>query len=237
MHEHRSPPRARRNSLLVEELGEETLLYDQNSHTAHCLSPIAACVWRHCNGEHDVTELAEFAGVSESLVADALRELHEKDLLVAEPVLTQSSASGIPRREAIVRAARYGVAATAAPLIVSATAAIPAMASSGGFVGFAFSPSELKWASKEATSKKLEIKLLPGSDPVTLLSQKTTDETDFETKDPNGCFGKSLASPCSIEIRRKTTTVTGLKFWEFSYEDETSKVTFNEPKAVDLEGK
>lgn len=106
----------------------------------------------------------------------------------------------------------------------------------GGFVGFAYSPSELKWASKEATSKKLEIKVLPGSDPVKLLSQKTTDATDFEAKDPNGCFGKTFTAPCSVEIRRKTTTVTGLKFWEFSYEDEASHLTFNQTKAVDLEG-
>jgi hypothetical protein len=106
----------------------------------------------------------------------------------------------------------------------------------GGFIGFAYSPSELKWASKEATAKKLEIKLLPGSDPIKLLTQKTTDPTDFETKDPNGCFGKSLTAPCSTEIKRKTTTVTGLKFWEFEFEDEADHHTFNEPKSVDLEG-
>lgn len=103
-------------------------------------------------------------------------------------------------------------------------------------MGFAYSPSELKWGSKDTSSKKLEIKVVPGSDPVKLLSQKTTDETDFEAKDPNGCFGKTFVSPCSIEIRRKTTTFTGLKFWEFSYENEASKATVNIPKAVDLEG-
>jgi hypothetical protein len=238
MYEHGSLPRARQDDLLLETVGEELLLYDQNSHTAHCLRPIAACVWRHCNGKRDVTELAELAGASEDLVADALQELREKNLLDAEPALVQRTVSGVSRREAIGRIARVGAAAAAGSMIVSATAATPAMASSGGgFVGFAFSPSALTWASKESTSKKLEIKLLPGSDPVKLLSQKTTDETDFETKDPNGCFGKSLVSPCSVEIRRKTTTVTGLKFWEFSYEDEASKVTFNEPNAVDLEGK
>jgi hypothetical protein len=91
------------------------------------LSPIAACVWRHCDGEHDATELAELAGASESLVADALREKH---LLDAEPDLMQSTIPGVSRREAISRAARYGAAAAAGSLIVSATAATPAMASS-----------------------------------------------------------------------------------------------------------
>lgn len=131
MHQDGSLPRARRDGLLEETLGEELLLYDQSSHTAHCLSPIAACVWRHCDGERDVTELAELAGASKNLVADALHELREKDLLAAEPQLPQSTVPGVSRREAIVRVARYGAAAAGASLIFSATAATPAMASSG----------------------------------------------------------------------------------------------------------
>jgi hypothetical protein len=131
MQEHGSPPRARQDGLLEETVGEELLLYDQNSHTAHCLSPIAACVWRHCDGEHDVTELAVLAGVSESLVADALHELRKKDLLDAEPSLMQDIVPGESRREAIGRVARYGAAAAAGSMIVSATAATPATASSG----------------------------------------------------------------------------------------------------------
>jgi hypothetical protein len=131
MYEHGSLPRARKDGLLEETVGEELLLYDQDSHTAHCLSPIAARVWRHCDGEHDLTGLAQLVGASEDLVADALHELREKDLLAAEPQLTQSAIPGESRREAIVRAARYGAAAIAGSMIVSATAATPAMASSG----------------------------------------------------------------------------------------------------------
>jgi hypothetical protein len=124
-------PQARQDGLLEEMVGEELLLYDQDSHTAHCLSPIAACVWRHCDGEHDLTGLAELAGASERLVADALDELRDKDLLDAEPKLMQSTIPGESRREAIVRVGRYGAAAAAGSMIVSATAATPAMASSG----------------------------------------------------------------------------------------------------------
>lgn len=131
MREHGPLPRARKDGLLEETVGEELLLYDRDSHTAHCLSPIAACVWRHCDGEYDVTKLAELAGVSERLVADALHELREKDLLAAEPELMQSTIPGESRREAIGRVARYGAAAAAGSMIVSATAATPAMASSG----------------------------------------------------------------------------------------------------------
>lgn len=130
MHEHGSLPRARQDDLLAETVGDELLLYDRNSHVAHCLSPIAACVWRHCDGEHNLTELAELAGVAEDLIASALDELHQKDLLDAEPPFTHDADAGISRREVIVRGARYGAAAAAVPLIISATAATPAMAAS-----------------------------------------------------------------------------------------------------------
>lgn len=130
MHQDGSLPRARRDGLLEETVGEELLLYDQESHTAHCLSPLAASVWRYCDGEHDLTGLAQLVGASKDSVADALHELREKDLLHAEPALTQSTISDVSRREAIVRAARYGAAAAAGSMIVSATAATPAMASS-----------------------------------------------------------------------------------------------------------
>lgn len=131
MYAHGPLPRARQDGLLEERLGDELLLYDRGSHTAHCLSPIAACVWLHCDGERDIAELARLAGASESLVADALHELRDKDLLDAEPQPVQSTIPGESRREAIVRVARYGTAAAAGSMIVSATAATPAMASSG----------------------------------------------------------------------------------------------------------
>jgi hypothetical protein len=130
MHEHGSLPQARQDGLIEEAVGEELLLYDQDSHTAHCLSSIAACVWRHCDGEHDLAELAVLAGVSEDLVASTLYELCEKDLLDAEPELTENTVPGESRREAIARVARYGAAATAGSMVVSATAATPAMAES-----------------------------------------------------------------------------------------------------------
>ncbi len=131
MHQDGSLPRARRDGLLEETVGEELLLYDQESHTAHCLSSVAACVWRHCDGEHDMTGLANLLGASDELIAGALHELREKDLLDPEPQLMQSTAPGVSRRDMIGRAARYGAAAAAGSLIVSATAATPAMASSG----------------------------------------------------------------------------------------------------------
>lgn len=160
MHQDGSLPRARRDGLLEETLGEELLLYDQNSHTAHCLSPIAACVWRHCDGEHDLTGLAEFAGASANLVADALHELREKELLDAEPQIMQSTIPGVSRREAIVRVARYGAAAAATSLIVSATAATPAMASSGRTLSVCGSYRVIMLRMQE---QRMYVRIIPGA--------------------------------------------------------------------------
>jgi len=76
-----------------------------------------------------MAELAVLAGVSEELVASVLYELREKDLFATEPELMQGMGPGESRREVIVRVARYGAAAAAGSMIVSATAATPAMAS------------------------------------------------------------------------------------------------------------
>lgn len=152
MHEHGLPPRARQDGLLEETVGKELLLYDQESHTAHCLSPIAACVWRHCDGKHDVTKLAELAGVSESLVADALHELRGKNLLAAESELMGNAIPGESRREAIGRVARYGAVAAAGSMIVSATAATPAMASSEEGFEFGEILAKGKWKCTPKTS-------------------------------------------------------------------------------------
>src|SRR5579862_2992602 len=99
MHEYGPLPRACRDGLLEETVGEELLLYDRDRHTAHCLSPVAACLWRHCDGEHDLAELAVLAEVGESVVAEALQELRGKELLDAESALTYSNIRGESRRE------------------------------------------------------------------------------------------------------------------------------------------
>ena len=45
-----SNPCARSEDLIVEELGEELLVYDMKADRGHCLSPVAARVWRRCDG-------------------------------------------------------------------------------------------------------------------------------------------------------------------------------------------
>src|SRR6266446_1771724 len=51
-------PRLREDGLVVQELPEEVLVYDLARHKAHCLSPLAAAIWRACDGRTTVGEIA-----------------------------------------------------------------------------------------------------------------------------------------------------------------------------------
>ena len=96
-----SAPRRRREGLLVEPVGGETLVYDLERHRAHCLNPTAALVWSACDGRRDAAAIAreiarEIPEASVALVQVALVKLERAHLLAAP-------AGAIPRRSALRR--------------------------------------------------------------------------------------------------------------------------------------
>jgi hypothetical protein len=117
-------PLARSTDLIIEELGDEVLVYDTKTARGHSLSRDAARVWRHCDGTHPVEGIANQLGLDVDRVKRALVELTACDLLVAQPSL----ADGTTRREATIRLAKVGAGVAAAPLIVSVLAPSAAMA-------------------------------------------------------------------------------------------------------------
>jgi len=80
-------PLARSRGLVVQQSKNETLVYDQLSHDAHCLSEIAGQIWKLCDGRRDAAELAKSAEqslrqpVGPELVQLALHELGQVGLL------------------------------------------------------------------------------------------------------------------------------------------------------------
>lgn len=46
-------------SLLVQELPDETVVYDKQQHKAHYLNTATALVWKHCDGKTRVGEVAQ----------------------------------------------------------------------------------------------------------------------------------------------------------------------------------
>ena len=109
-------PLARSDELVIEELGDELLVYDLASNRAHSLSAPAARVWRACDGTTPASKVALQLGLEHAEVAHALDELSTCELLAP------SVENGLSRRELSVRVVKGAAAAAAAPLIFSITA-------------------------------------------------------------------------------------------------------------------
>jgi Coenzyme PQQ synthesis protein D (PqqD) len=121
-------PVAREEDLLVEHLADETVIYDTRTKEAHCLSPLSAAVFAHCDGRTTVDQLAALATerldepVDGPRVMDALAQLQERDLLAVPP------RDGLSRRDMLRRTAMAGAAAASIPLITTIVAPTPAAA-------------------------------------------------------------------------------------------------------------
>ena len=117
-------PRARKEDLIIKEVDGEILVYDLANDKAHCLNQTAARIWKNCDGNRTVTELAALlAAETNSTVPDevvwmALDQL-EKFGLLAETPLLPFQMKGMNRRE-LVR--KIGIGALALPLIISISA-------------------------------------------------------------------------------------------------------------------
>jgi len=121
-------PRARRARLIVRRLPEETLVYDLDTSRAHCLGPVAAAVWRHCDGRSSAERIATVvrketgAEVGEAAVMVAVDRLSEAKLLSA-PL----PPAGRSRREWLKQAAMITgltVVSITAPLSVEAATCV-----------------------------------------------------------------------------------------------------------------
>ncbi|MBV9866458.1 MAG: PqqD family protein [Abitibacteriaceae bacterium] len=80
-------PVARREQLLVVPVADETLVQDLANHQAHCLNPLVASVWEHCDGKTAIRDIAQqvtqehLTPVDEKMVWLALHELGKIGLL------------------------------------------------------------------------------------------------------------------------------------------------------------
>lgn len=129
----RITPRARKEGLAVQELEGELLVYDPETHRAHCLNQTARFVWSRCDGRTSVAEISRLLAAelnvqpNEQVVWLALNDL-SRDRLLAEPVRLPRRLAGMTRRELIRRIG--WAAAVSLPLVVSIVAPTAAQAGS-----------------------------------------------------------------------------------------------------------
>lgn len=127
-------PRARTDDLTVDELPDETLVYDLKRHKAHCLNRTAAAVWRHCDGDTTPSQIARRLETeleipkNEQIVRFALDRLDKARLLVEGTELSRASA-GPSRRELVRKLAMVG-GALLLPMVTSITSPVAAQAAS-----------------------------------------------------------------------------------------------------------
>jgi len=127
-------PRARQDELVVEELPDETLVYDLKRHKAHCLNRTSALVWQHCDGRTTVAEVAALLErqlkipADEAVVWMALDRLGRAHLL-SEPVTLPADRTQYSRRE-VLRTLRRAAAISLLPVVASIVAPRAAAAAS-----------------------------------------------------------------------------------------------------------
>jgi hypothetical protein len=123
-------PDARQERLLIEEVGDELVVYDEQRHRAHRLNRAAALVWRSCDGRKTVADLKEILqselnpAVDETLVWKALDRLGKANLL-QEAVRPPA---GMTRRQALGKFGQTAALALLVPTITSITAPTPLQA-------------------------------------------------------------------------------------------------------------
>jgi len=118
-------PKARENNIVVQELENETLVYDLDINKAFCLNETSKIVWQLCDGKHTVSQISDEMSkrmkslVSEDLVRFAINQL-SKDGLLKNANTVENNFGGLSRRE-VVR--RIGFASAIALPVVSSLVA------------------------------------------------------------------------------------------------------------------
>src|SRR5271169_1774247 len=116
-------PKAKTERLIVKEIDDETLIYDMGRHAASCLKDFAAKVWRQCDGEKSVAEIADELGEDERAVWLALHQLTKAQLLTEAIAFPPDMSAAKSRREIT---GRLGLGAAA--FVTSIVAPMPAQA-------------------------------------------------------------------------------------------------------------
>jgi hypothetical protein len=130
-------PKARHDDLLVEEIADELVVYDERRKLAHSLNRTASLVWRHCDGRRSIADLAALLRTElnpiadEDLVLVAIDRLEGIDLLEESSGRTADQAR-TSRRQVVRKVGRVGVLTLLVPVVTTLVAPTPAQAQSGG---------------------------------------------------------------------------------------------------------
>ena len=118
------PPKTRDDNLLVHQVEDEIVVYDRTRKEAHRLNKSVAKVWSRLDGKRSMSEIASGLDLDESVVALAIDDLANAQLLESSEPLSVS------RRSALRRVASGAAVGVLLPVVTSIPAPLAAMARS-----------------------------------------------------------------------------------------------------------
>lgn len=127
-------PKARDKDVVVQQLGDEVLVYDLKSNQAFCLNETSALIWQMCDGQTSVSDMSrrltgEFKeSAGEDLVWFAIDELKRSNLIANSAEFTNRF-EGFNRRDVIKK---VGLASMIALPLISAMIAPSAVNAASG---------------------------------------------------------------------------------------------------------
>ncbi|MGI8542089.1 MAG: PqqD family protein [Aridibacter sp.] len=116
-------PLARNKELVLQEAGDELMVYDLKTNKAICLNQTSAFIWQNCDGNRDVPQLVKLikkefgSSVDEDFVWLAISQLKKENLIDND---VPDKFDGMSRREVIKRVGLGSLVAL--PIIASLTA-------------------------------------------------------------------------------------------------------------------
>ncbi len=126
-------PQARKEDLVIQEVGGEILVYDLRTNKAICLNQTSALVWQNCDGKKNALEISKDiekqlgSTVSEDLVWFAVNQLQKEKLLTEDKEIVNKF-EGLNRREVIKKIGLTSMIAL--PIVSGIIAPTAAMAQS-----------------------------------------------------------------------------------------------------------
>ncbi|HKW09456.1 MAG TPA: PqqD family protein [Gemmatimonadaceae bacterium] len=125
--DHPNYPKSRHTGLLVDHVGDETIIYDETRQEAHSLNRSASLVWEHSDGARSVQQLAALIGSELGVEPDESVVEYALDKLANAHLLEDATVS---RRDLVRKLTFAGAAAVALPAVLSIATPSAAMAAS-----------------------------------------------------------------------------------------------------------
>jgi Coenzyme PQQ synthesis protein D (PqqD) len=121
--EERRPLRLQSDSLILEQLPHELMIYDREQNKAFCLNQTAAFVWNHADGKTNVMEMAKRLGQQSDKPVKENEEVvwFAMDMLAKDGLLDSATVLPLPIQELTRRKMlqRLGVGAVALPVVTA----------------------------------------------------------------------------------------------------------------------